>query len=156
MMRKYIHTILKHHLETVFWEYASLMMTLGIFRWLNVVTKTRPLLSHRSNIHVVAINGIEPITAEYAISIINGARRLRSETVRKITIQLSKRKSRTRSKYEQYRPMFGTFRPILASLNASICCHQALPSPPEKVRFEYQAYAGNFKKQYHALTILQF
>ena len=30
------------------------------------------------------------------------------------------------------------------------------PISPEKVRFEYQAYAGRFKKQYHAATILQF
>ena len=41
--------------------------------------------------HVVSINGIEPITAEYAISLIQGARRLRSEITRTVTIQLSKK-----------------------------------------------------------------
>ena len=113
--------------------------------------------SHRRNMHIVSVNGVEPITAENAISLINGARRLRSEKVRKVTIQLCKRKSRTRTKYEEYRAMFDTFRPILASFNAVICSHQAvLPSPPEKVRFEFQAYAGKFKKQYQAATIFQF
>ena len=53
--------------------------------------------------------------------------------------------------------MFDNFRPILASFQAVICSHQAvLPSPPEKVKYEYQAYAGQFKKQYQAATILQF
>ena len=74
-----------------------------------------------------------------------------------MTIQLSKRKSRTRTKYEQYRALFDTFRPIFTSFQASLCSHQAvLPSPPEKIRFEYQAYAGKYKKQYHAAAILQF
>ena len=96
--------------------------------------------------HIVAINGIESITAEYAISLIQGARRLRSEIKGTVTIQLSKRKSRTRTNYEQCRAMFDTFRPILASFQAVICLHQAvLPSPPEKVKYEYQAYAGEFK-----------
>ena len=113
--------------------------------------------THRRNMHIIAINGIEPITAEYAISLIHGARRLRSEIKRTITIQMSKRRSRTRTKYEQYRAMFDTFRPILASFQAVVCSHQAvLPSPPEKVKFEYQAYAGQYKKQYQAATILQF
>ena len=107
--------------------------------------------------HVISINGIEPITADYAISLITGARRLRSEEVRTISLQLSKRKSRTRTKYEQYRAMFDTFRPILASFNAVISSHQAvLPSPPEKIRFEYQAYAGKYRKQYQSAAILQF
>ena len=105
--------------------------------------------------HIVAINGIEPITAEYAISLIQGARRLRSEIKRIVTIQMSKRKSRTN--YELYRAMFDTFRPILASFKAVISSHQAvLPSPPEKVKYEYQAYAGqynsNIKRQlYYSL-----
>ena len=95
--------------------------------------------------HIVANNGIEPITAEYAISLIQGARRLRSEITRTVTIQLSKRKSRTRTNYELYRAMFDTFRPILASYQEVICSHQAvLPSPPEKVKYEYQAYARQF------------
>ena len=113
--------------------------------------------SHRRNMHIVSVNSIEPITAEYAISLIHGARRLRSEKVKSVTIQLCKKKSRTRSKYEQYRAMFDTFRPILAAFQASLCSHQAvLPSPPEKVRFEYQAYAGRYKKHYEAAAILQF
>ena len=53
--------------------------------------------------------------------------------------------------------MFDTFQPILTTFQASLSSHQAvLPSPPEKVRFEYQAYAGNYKKQYEAAAILQF
>ena len=53
--------------------------------------------------------------------------------------------------------MFDTFRPIFASFQASLCSHQAvLPSPPEKVRFEYQAYASKYRKHYHAAAILQF
>ena len=52
--------------------------------------------------------------------------------------------------------MFDSLRPILASFQAVICSHQAvLPSPPEKVKYECQAYAGQFKKQHQAATILQ-
>ena len=107
--------------------------------------------------HIVSINGIEPITAEIALYLLSGARRLRSEKNRTATLQVCKRQSRTRSKYEQYRAMFDTFRPILASFQATLCSHPAvLPSPPEKVRFKYQAYAGKFRKQYQAAAILQF
>ena len=113
--------------------------------------------THRKNMHIVSINGIEPITAEFAISLLSGIRRLRSEKNRTVTLQLCKRQSRTRSKYEQYRAMFDTFWSILASFQATLCSHQAvLPAPPEKVRFEYQAYAGKYKKQYQAAAILQF
>ena len=47
--------------------------------------------------NVVSVNGIEPITAEYAISWIHGARRLRSKKVRTITIQLSKSRGQEQS-----------------------------------------------------------
>ena len=57
--------------------------------------------SSRRHMYIVSINGAESITAANAISFINGVRRLRSEKVRTVTIQLSKRKSRTRTKYEQ-------------------------------------------------------
>jgi hypothetical protein len=100
--------------------------------------------------HVVSVDGIEPITAEYALSLLAGSRRLRSETHRTVTLQLSKRKSRTRSAYEQHRASFDTLRPVLAS-------HQAvLPVPPPPVTLIHKAYSGPFRKNYIAATIKQF
>ena len=97
--------------------------------------------------HIVEIDGIESII--YARSLIHGAWRHRSKITRTVTIQLSKRKSRTRTDFEQYKAIFNTFRPILASFQAVICSHQTvLPSPPVKVKYEYQAYAGKYKKYF--------
>jgi hypothetical protein len=72
--------------------------------------------SHRRNMHIVSVDGIEPLTAKYAISLLAGSRRLGSELHRTVSIQLSPRKSRTRSNYEQHRASFDTLRPIIASL----------------------------------------
>jgi hypothetical protein len=105
---------------------------------------------HRRNMHVVSVDGIEPITAEYALSLLAGSCRLRSETYRTVTLQLSKRQSRTRSAYEQHRASFDTLRPIIAS-------HQAvLPVPPPSVTLIHKAYSGQFRKNYIAATIKQF
>jgi hypothetical protein len=105
---------------------------------------------HRRNMHLVSVDGIEPITAEYALSLLAGSRRLRSETHRTVTLQLSKGKSRTRSAYEQHRASFDTLRPIIAS-------HQAvLPVPPPSVTLIHKAYSGQFRKNYIAATIKQF
>jgi hypothetical protein len=106
--------------------------------------------SHRRNMHNVSVDGIEPITAEYAISLLAGSRRLRSELHRTISIQLSPRKSRTRSNYEQHRASFDTLRPIIAY-------HQAvLPVPPPSVTLIHKAYSGTFRKNYIAATIKQY
>ena len=105
---------------------------------------------HRRNMHIVSIDGVEPITADYAISLLAGSRRLRSETHRTVTLQMSKRKSRCRSAYEQHRASFDTLRPIIAS-------HQAvLTAPPPSVSLIHQAYSGRFKKNYIAATFKQF
>ena len=106
--------------------------------------------SHRRNMHIVSIDGIEPISAQYAISLISGPRRLRSEKSRTISIQLCKRKTRSRTVYEQLRAKFDTLRPILAS-------HQAvLPEPPKSVKFSFQAYSGQYRQNYKAATYNQF
>ena len=106
--------------------------------------------SHRKNMHIVAIDGVEPITAEFALSLITGPRRLRSEKHRSITIQLCKRISRSRTNLEQSRAAFDTLRPILAS-------HQAvLPQPPDPVTLMHKAYSGPFRKNYIAATFKQF
>lgn len=111
--------------------------------------------SHRRNMHIVSINGVEPITAQSAIELIIGARRLRSNKLRTIILELSKCKSRSRTAYEQLRGQFDAIPPIIATLHSSVLAsHVAiLPSPPIVPKLAHQAFSGPYGRNFKAATI---
>ena len=117
---------------------------------------------HRRNMHIVSINGMEPITARYSIDLITAPRRLtrKSKEKQTVIIELSKRVSRRRTNYEQLRAQMDmtAMRPIIASSSGwVIASHMAiLPEPPPVHKFIFQAYSGKYKRYYKAATFYGF
>ena len=103
---------------------------------------------HRRNMHVVSINGIEPISAQSAIEIISGPRLTRTSKNTTVTIELSKRKTPTRTKVEQYKQQSEIFRPIISS-------HEAiLNETPPVQKLAHEAFSGKYGKYYKAASQL--